>query len=153
MTARTVTEKALTKTVGEWFRDGCPEISDLGHSSKRNLLCPAAMGPHGNEVFGVFDPSTGQVRYLNEVIPLPRVTREVVGSDQLCERARLSTECQTYRCRYWQGGCRLGWFVSQVEVSTRAVDRVCPISQRCRWRAEYGDKACGGCSKVRALPI
>lgn len=153
MTPRTVTEEVLNGRVRDWVSAGHPEISGLGHSCKRSLLCPAAIGSHGTEVFGVFDPSLGQVRFLPEVISLPQVTRDVVGADQLCERARLSARCETYRCQYWQGGCRLGWFVSKVEVTTSSVGRMCAISQRCRWRAENGERVCGGCAEVRALPL
>ena len=153
MTSLTATEEILTIAVNDWFNEGCPEIPSLGHTSKRNLLCPAAIGSHGKDVFGVFNPETGRVRYLNVVIPLPSVTREVVDSAILCERARITTECQTYRCRYWQGGCRLGWFVANVNVPEKAAKQSCPISQQCRWNAEYGESICQGCSRVRALPI
>ena len=153
MTNQTATEEILTKKVGGWINAGCPDIPNLGHSNKQNLLCPAAMESHGSEVFGVFEPSEGQIRYLDAVIPLPSVVREVVESDQLCERTRISADCQTLKCHYWQGGCRLGWFVSRTDSSTRMSDQLCAISDRCRWHAEYGESACKGCSKVRALSI
>jgi hypothetical protein len=151
MTDRTATEEILTKTVGDWFNAGCPDIPDLGHTNKRNLLCPAAMESHGSEVFGIFEPSEGQIRYLDAVIPLPSVVRDIVESDQLCERTRISADCQTLKCHYWQGGCRLGWFVSRLDSPSHASDPLCAISDRCRWQAEYGDTVCKGCSKVRAI--
>jgi hypothetical protein len=109
------------------------------------------MEAHGTKVFGVFEPSDGRVLFLDAVIPLPSVIREVVNSDQLCERTRISADCQTLKCHYWQGGCRLGWFVSQIDSPSHTSDPLCAISGRCRWHAEYGDTACEGCSKVRAI--
>jgi hypothetical protein len=109
------------------------------------------MESHGSGVFGVFEPSEGQIRYLDAVIPLPSVARDIVESDQLCERTRISADCQTLKCHYWQGGCSLGWFVSRLDSPTDVSNQLCAISDRCRWRAEYGDTVCKGCSKVRAI--
>jgi len=153
MTDRTATEEILTKTVGDWFDAGCPDIPGLGHTNKRNLLCPAAMDSHGNQIFGVFEESEGRIRYLDAVIPIPSVVREVVKSDQLCERSRIAADCQTLKCHYWQGGCRLGWFISRTDSPSRFSVQRCAISDSCRWHAEYGESACSGCSKVRALSI
>lgn len=153
MTDLTATEEMLTETVGGWIDAGCPDIEGLGHTNKRNLLCPAAIGSHGTDIFGVFNPTTGVVHYLNVVIPLPSVIRDVVNSSELCERARIATECQTYRCLYWQGGCRLGWFVANLESPKNSAGQTCPIFLQCRWNAEYGTSICKGCSRLRALPI
>ena len=151
MTNRTATEEILTNAIGEWINTGCQDIPNLGHTNKRNLLCPAAMESHGTEVFGVFEPSEGRVLFLDAVIPLPSIIRDVVNSDQLCERTRISADCQTLKCHYWQGGCRLGWFVSQIDSPPHTSDPLCAISDRCRWHAEYGNTACDGCSKIRAI--
>jgi hypothetical protein len=153
MNSRTPTEDILIRRVSNWFNAGRPKVTGLGLTSRRNLLCPAALGSHGQEVFGVFDESTGEVQFLNSVITLPQIAREVVNSEQLCDRARLSADCQTTRCNYWQGGCRLGWFVSKVNMPSFSVKQSCPISQRCRWKAEYGEGICKRCSRIRALLI
>lgn len=59
--------------------------------------------------------------------------------------------CTGDACDNWSGYCRVGAAVAvagplrRPHITERDTGEMCPVRERCRWRAENGPRACSGC--------
>ncbi len=91
----------------------------------------------------------GSTQYVKTIIPIgPEVRNhlQVVGDDV---DYRFGGVCMQGDCAHWTGGCSLGVAVAKVAIEQKMDARVpCAFKDYCRWYAENGSSACGGCAYV-----
>jgi hypothetical protein len=153
VTTPTAVESQLLEWISEWTEKGSPDLEGLGSTTRTGLSCPSATNIHGDKVFAVFDESAGELRYLPVAVDVPEIVKTMLDMDNFALKNRLAGMCMTSSCRYWQGACRLGHFVSKVEVTVQVMSRQCAIKDTCRWRKENGPKICSTCAFVRNIPV
>ena len=146
-------ESQIIKSILAWAEDGSPNLDGLGRTKQTRLSCPSASNSHGDKVFAVFDESVNELRYLPVAFEVPEIVKTTLDMDDFALKNRLEGKCVTSSCGYWQGACRLGHFVSKVEVAVQVMSRQCAIKDTCRWLKENGPKICGTCAFVRNIPV
>ena len=146
-------ESQVIKSILAWVEVGNPNLHGLGRTKQTSLSCPSASNSHGDKVFAVFDESVDELRYLPVAVEVPEIVKTTLDMDDFALKNRLEGKCVTSSCGYWQGACRLGHFVSKVEVAVQITARQCAIKDTCRWIKENGPKICGTCAFVRNLPV
>ena len=149
----TEVESQIIKSILAWAEDGSPNLDGLGRQKQTRLRCPSASNSLGDKVFAVFDESVNELRYLPVAVEVPEIVKTTLDMDDFALKNRLEGKCVTSSCGYWQGACRLGHFVSKVEVAVQITSRQCAIKDTCRWIKENGPKICGTCAFVRNLPV
>lgn len=153
MNLPTAVEAQLLERITEWMGKGSPDLEGIGSTTRTGLSCPSATNIHGDKVFAVFDECEGELRYLPVAVVVPEIAKTALDMDAFALKNRLVGKCITLSCRYWQGSCRLGHFVSKVELSIQITSRQCAIKDTCRWRKENGSRICGTCAFVRNIPV
>lgn len=151
MVIPTLVESLLRGLVSDWAERGYTSSDGLATTSRKSLSCPSASNTHGDEVFAVFDESSGVLRYLPAEVEVPPIAKETLDMDEFASKNRQVGKCLTWSCLYWRGACQLGHFVSKIELDQEVTLQDCVIRGRCRWYAENGPKACGPCMSVRNL--
>jgi hypothetical protein len=151
--ARTEVESQIVKSVSDWVKAGSPNLDGLGSTKQTGLSCPSASNSHGDKVFAVFDESKDELRYLSAAVEVPEIVKITLDMNNFALKNRLEGKCVTSSCDYWQGACRLGYFVSKVEVPVQVMSKHCAIRNTCRWYKENGPKICETCAFVRNLPV
>ena len=149
----TEVESQIIKSILAWVEVGSPNLDGLGRTKQTRLSCPSASNSHGDKVFAVFDERMGELRYLPVAVEVPEIVKTTLDMDDFALKNRLVGNCVTSSCNYWQGACRLGHFVSKVEVAVQVTSRQCAIKDTCRWLEENGPKICGTCAFVRNIPV
>jgi hypothetical protein len=153
MNLHTTAESELLQVLSSWIEKGRPFVQGMGSAGDSPLSCPSASDKHGEKVFATFDEHTGELSYLSEPIVMPDIAKENLDLDRFVEKNRLAGQCYTKTCQHWQGACRLGYFVSNINVSVSRKSRQCAIEDNCRWLKENGPKVCGPCGSIRNLPF
>ena len=153
MIAPTEVESQIGKLISDWMKVGSPNLDGLRRTKQTGLSCPSASNSHGDKVFAVFDESKNELRYLSAAVDVPEIVKTTLDMNTFALKNRLVGKCLTSSCDYWQGACRLGHFVSKVEVPVRVTSKHCAIRNTCRWHKENGPKICGTCAFVRNLPV
>jgi hypothetical protein len=91
----------------------------------------------------------GTTQFAKELVPAgPEVTEYIrfVNDDYAY---RFGGVCMQGDCRHWAGGCELGASVTKVAIEKKLNPRdPCAFKILCRWFAENGAAACGGCTYV-----
>jgi hypothetical protein len=91
----------------------------------------------------------GAVQFVKELVPVgPEVLNHLrlVGDDY---RYRFGGVCVQGDCLHWANGCDLGASVTKVAIEKKLKPRdPCVFKTLCRWFAENGADACGGCAFV-----
>ena len=153
MIVPTEVESQIIKSILAWAKIGSPNLHDLGKTEQARLSCPAASNSHGDKVFAVSVESVDELRFLPDAVEVPEIVKTTLDMDDFALKNRLVGNCVTSSCNYWQGACRLGHFVSKVEVAVQVTSRQCAIKDTCRWLEENGPKICGTCAFVRNIPV
>jgi hypothetical protein len=120
-----------------------------GEFKIQKIFCPSTDFSESTHVLGVRNNS-GIVKFFPEIIPIPQEGVEVLTSDSLTNRIRLTGECIQDKCAYWRGHCRLGQELNSRQSirKSSSKDLNCPIEESCRWRLENGENICSVCPKV-----
>ena len=91
----------------------------------------------------------GTIQFAKELVPAgPEVMKHIqlVGDDYAY---RFGGVCMQGDCAHWSDGCALGESVTKVGIEKKLKPRgPCAFRTLCRWFAENGDAACGGCAFV-----
>ena len=91
----------------------------------------------------------GTTQYSKELVPAgPEVVDHLrlVGDDYAY---RFGGVCMQGDCAHWANGCDLGVNVTKVAIEKKLKPRdPCAFKTLCRWFAENGAAACGGCAFV-----
>jgi len=111
-------------------------------TSRCDLLCPSADTDNAVTVLGTGAPDK-PLDYAHATHP-----REIVAAD--LSMVRFAGNCITVSCLHWNDGCELGKSVARSATQLRLTNKPrCSIRSSCRWFAENGRTACGGCALVR----
>lgn len=107
-----------------------------------DLMCPSAGPDNGELVLGEGKPG----RSLTYV----EVSRGGSTAEADMETVRLAGACIKCHCVFWNERCELGKSIAQTATRLRLTQLPqCSIRRHCRWYAENGRSACGGCALVR----
>jgi hypothetical protein len=110
--------------------------------------CPSSADWNVRYVIGRREKD-GTTRFVKELVPVgPEVLDHLrlVGDDY---RYRFGGVCIQGGCVYWANGCDLGTSVTKVAIEKKLKPRdPCVFKALCRWFAENGADACGGCAFV-----
>lgn len=146
-------EVELRQKLKNWAEGGKLEIDGPHQVKDVSLSCPAASGSHGERVFATYLDADDELDFLSVAVELPEVLVINHEMSDFSLRNRLEGKCLTTACQHWQGACRLGFFVSKIEVQPRRKEINCAISKSCRWLKENGERVCGACSFTRNFPL
>jgi hypothetical protein len=110
--------------------------------------CPSSADQNVRYVIGR-RKKDGAVQFVKELVPVgPEVLDHLrlVGDDY---RYRFGGVCIQGECVHWANGCDLGVSVTKVAIEKKLKPRdPCVFKTLCRWFAENGAAACGGCAFV-----
>lgn len=119
------------------------------------IMCPSSACAPGAQVIAVV---VGQgLAYLSPAAAVDdRFVAAAAADPRPADaRFRFSAPCAGQECGHWERGrCGLGDVVTEVVIGRRrqaegVPGEECAIRERCRWRLQSGDLACGGCPVVR----
>jgi hypothetical protein len=111
-------------------------------TSTSDLMCPSATFDRAVTVLGMGAPGK-PLHYRRKNRP-----HEIVEGD--LSAVRLAGMCISTGCLYWNDRCELGRSVAQSATQLNLTNMPqCSIRTSCRWFAENGRAACGGCALVR----
>lgn len=85
----------------------------------------------------------GAVRFHTRPVAVRPLASVRVAQHGEPDAGRYAGPCVTTGCVNWVGECRLG-----VQMADGSSGEPCAIADECRWFAENGRAACGGCGQV-----
>jgi hypothetical protein len=116
--------------------------------SQEGKCCPSSVDWSVRHVIGR-RKADGTTQYATDLVPAgPAVIEHlrVVADDY---SYRFGGVCMQGNCAHWANGCDLGVIVTKVAIEKKLKPRdPCAFKTLCRWFAENGAAACGGCTYV-----
>ena len=128
----------------DWIRPNWDEIvPTLG-----GKCCPSSADWNVRYIIGR-RKEDGTIQFTKDLIPAgPEVMGHVrlVGDDYAY---RFGGSCVQDACAHWANGCDLGATITKVAIEKKLKPRdPCAFKTLCRWYAENGANACGGCAYI-----
>jgi hypothetical protein len=109
------------------------------------IFCPSTDITESTHVLGVVGRD-GKVKFLEKLLPLPRVARDEITMNDLRDQVRLTGLCIQKDCAHWKGICGVGKALTDLKTSSGG--SYCDLKLRCRWLLENGPEICSVCQFV-----